>query len=131
MLFVRLTLQTTFSLCQFDSDTETEYIQIALFLLLALFILYFMYIWIYVDAFEALKSEALQSALFSFFIMVLTQLQENDTSFEVCSAMKRPACFEDDLGGRLTVVFLSFNGGGLTVITHSDDNDNRGVFLTS
>lgn len=25
MLFVRLTLQTTFSLCQFEGDTETEY----------------------------------------------------------------------------------------------------------
>lgn len=89
MLFVRLTLQTTFSLCQFDGDTETEYVDLA---------------------FEALKSEALQSAPFSCFIAVLTQLQESDASFEACSTMKRPACFKDDLGSRLTVVFLCSDG---------------------
>lgn len=51
--------------------------------------------------------------------------------FEACSTVKRPVCFQDDLGGRLTVVFLSSDGAGRRVITQSDDNDNRGVFLTS
>lgn len=52
-------------------------------------------------------------------------------SFEACSTMKRPGM----LGGRprqqANCCFFPLRRGGIRVIAESDDNDNKGVFLTS